>query len=79
MYQELSVCIVMRHSFKLFDVVLYRQVNKVITGSVADRDGRIKKGDRVISINGRSMKNTTHREALNTLKVRSVWCHSTVD
>ncbi|XP_037078634.1 pro-interleukin-16-like [Pollicipes pollicipes] len=44
-------------------------VNKVITGSVADRDGRIKKGDRVISINGRSMKGTTHREALNTLKV----------
>ncbi|KAF0294797.1 Pro-interleukin-16 [Amphibalanus amphitrite] len=43
-------------------------VNKVIRGSVADRDGRIQKGDRVISINGRSMKNTTHREALNTLK-----------
>ncbi|XP_037081647.1 splicing factor, arginine/serine-rich 19-like [Pollicipes pollicipes] len=43
-------------------------VNKVITGSVADRDGRIKKGDRVISINGRSSKGMSHREALNTLK-----------
>jgi len=43
-------------------------VNKVITGSVADRDGRIKKGDRVISINGRASKGMTHREALHTLK-----------
>jgi len=43
-------------------------VNKVISGSIAERDGRIKKGDRVISINGRSMKGISHREALNILK-----------
>ena len=45
------------------------QVHKVIAGSLADRDGRIQKGDRVLSINGRSTKGITHREALSILKV----------
>lgn len=44
------------------------QVHKVIAGSLADRDGRIQKGDRVLSINGRSTKGVTHREALSILK-----------
>lgn len=43
-------------------------VHKVIAGSLADRDGRIQKGDRVLSINGRSTKGVMHREALNILK-----------
>merc|ERR1712106_20866 len=43
-------------------------VHKVIAGSLADRDGRIQKGDRVPSINGRSTKGVTHKEALNILK-----------
>merc|ERR1719220_3262638 len=43
-------------------------VHKVIVGSLADRDGRIQKGDRVLSINGRSTKGITHREALSILK-----------
>merc|ERR1712079_517883 len=37
-------------------------VHKVIVGSLADRDGRI------LSINGRSTKGITHREALSILK-----------
>ena len=41
----------------------------MISGSVADRDGRVQKGDRVISINGKSLKGVTHREALSILKV----------
>lgn len=45
------------------------QVHKVIPGTLADRDGRIQKGDRVLSINGRSTKGVTHREALSILKV----------
>ena len=49
------------------------QVHKVIPGTLADRDGRIQKGDRVLSINGRSTKGVTHREALSILKV---WRHS---
>ena len=36
---------------------------------MADRDGRIQKGDRVLSINGKSTKGVTHREALSILKV----------
>ncbi|RWS06039.1 uncharacterized protein B4U79_01647 [Dinothrombium tinctorium] len=43
-------------------------VHKVISGSIADRDGRIKKGDRILSINGKILKGLTHREALNILK-----------
>lgn len=46
------------------------QVHKVIPGTLADRDGRIQKGDRVLSINGRSTKGVNHREALSILKVR---------
>ncbi|XP_050520552.1 serine-rich adhesin for platelets [Daktulosphaira vitifoliae] len=43
-------------------------VYKVLAGSPADRDGRIRKGDRILSINGKSMKGMTHRESLVTLK-----------
>ena len=46
------------------------QVHKIIPGSLADRDGRIQKGDRVLSINGRTLRGVTHREALAILKVR---------
>jgi C-terminal processing protease CtpA/Prc len=45
------------------------QVHKVLGGSPAERDGRMQKGDRILSINGRSMKGLTHREALLILKV----------
>lgn len=45
------------------------QVYKVLTGSPADKDGRIRKGDRILSINGKSMKGITHRESLAILKV----------
>lgn len=43
-------------------------VNKVLSGSVAERDGRIKPGDRILSINGKSMKGLSHMDALKTLK-----------
>lgn len=43
-------------------------VHKVIPGSLADRDGRIQRGDRVLSINGKNLRGVTHREALNILK-----------
>lgn len=44
-------------------------MHKVLAGSPADRDGRIQKGDRILSINGKSMKGATHRESLTILKV----------
>lgn len=43
-------------------------VHKVIPGSLADRDGRIQRGDRVLSINGKNLRGVTHREALSILK-----------
>ncbi|XP_050423707.1 uncharacterized protein LOC126835275 [Adelges cooleyi] len=43
-------------------------VYKVLAGSPADKDGRVKKGDRILSINGKSMKGITHRESLAILK-----------
>lgn len=57
----------------LYDVdkKLIFQVHKVLVGSPADKDGRIQKGDRILSINGRNMKGVTHREALSILKVNS--------
>lgn len=38
--------------------------------SPADKDGRLKRGDRLLSINGLSMRGLTHRESLSVLKVR---------
>ncbi|XP_035214780.1 uncharacterized protein LOC118188453 [Stegodyphus dumicola] len=43
-------------------------VHKVIAGSIADRDGNILKGDRVMSINGRDLRGVSHGEALHILK-----------
>lgn len=43
----------------------------MLTGSPADKDGRIRKGDRILSINGKSMKGITHRESLAILKVNT--------
>lgn len=53
----------------LLSSFLCLQVHKVLAGSPADRDGRIQKGDRILSINGRSMKGVSHRESLAILKV----------
>ena len=53
----------------LYYYYFFLKVHKVIPGTLADRDGRIQKGDRVLSINGRSTKGVTHREALSILKV----------
>lgn len=52
------------------DFFFCSQVYKVLTGSPADKDGRVRKGDRILSINGKSMKGITHRESLAILKVR---------
>jgi len=45
------------------------QIHRVIGGSLAERDGRILKGDRVLSINGKSTKGITHKDAIAALKV----------
>ncbi|CAK9294368.1 unnamed protein product [Gordionus sp. m RMFG-2023] len=44
------------------------RIHKVISGSVAEKDGRAQKGDRVLSINGKAMHNLTHRQSVEFLK-----------
>ncbi|XP_012522730.3 uncharacterized protein LOC105828784 [Monomorium pharaonis] len=43
-------------------------VHRVLTHSIADKDGRIQRGDRILSINGRSTRGLTHRESMVVLK-----------
>ncbi|XP_076276325.1 PDZ domain-containing protein big bang isoform X2 [Lasioglossum baleicum] len=43
-------------------------VHRVLAHSIADRDGRVQRGDRILSINGRSTRGLTHRESLAVLK-----------
>ncbi|XP_031833536.1 PDZ domain-containing protein big bang isoform X2 [Nomia melanderi] len=43
-------------------------VHRVLAHSIADRDGRVQRGDRILSINGRSTRGLTHRESLSVLK-----------
>ena len=52
-----------------YSIFVRLQVHKILVGSPADKDGRIQRGDRILSINGRNMKGVTHREALSILKV----------
>ncbi len=48
--------------------ISFLQVHKVIPGTLAARDGRVRRGDRVLSINGRSTKGVAHRDAIAVLK-----------
>ncbi|CAL7936831.1 unnamed protein product [Xylocopa violacea] len=43
-------------------------VHRVLAHSIADRDGRMQRGDRILSINGRSTQGLTHRESIAVLK-----------
>ena len=43
-------------------------VHRVLAHSIADKDGRVQRGDRILSINGRSTQGLTHRESITVLK-----------
>ncbi|XP_058462288.1 uncharacterized protein LOC131437138 [Malaya genurostris] len=43
-------------------------IHKILNNSPAEKDGRLKRGDRILSINGLSMRGLTHRESLSVLK-----------
>lgn len=43
-------------------------VHRVLAHSIADKDGRVHRGDRILSINGRSTRGLSHRESLAILK-----------
>ena len=43
-------------------------INRVFDAGAAGRDGRLKSGDKVLSVNGISFENITHQQAAETLK-----------
>ncbi|XP_013781784.2 uncharacterized protein LOC106466087 isoform X2 [Limulus polyphemus] len=43
-------------------------VHKIVAGSLADRNRQVRKGDRILSLNGLNVKGLTHREVLDILK-----------
>lgn len=43
-------------------------IHKILSNSPAEKDGRLRRGDRILSINGLSMRGLTHRESLSVLK-----------
>ncbi|EDV19860.1 uncharacterized protein TRIADDRAFT_61629 [Trichoplax adhaerens] len=43
-------------------------VSRIIPNGIADRDGRLQRGDQILSINGASVENEYHEKAVNMLK-----------
>ncbi|KAF7989856.1 hypothetical protein HCN44_008530 [Aphidius gifuensis] len=43
-------------------------IHRVLSHSIADKDGRVQRGDRILSINGKSTRGLNHRESLAVLK-----------
>lgn len=43
-------------------------VKNIVKGSLADKDGRLQQGDKLLSVNGVSLSNVTNREALQILR-----------
>jgi disks large protein 1 len=44
-------------------------VSFILAGGPADQGGELKRGDQLLSVNGTSLKNATHEEAAQALKV----------
>lgn len=49
-------------------IFIFLQIHRILRNSPADKDGRLKKGDRILAINGLSMKGLTHGESVTVLK-----------
>jgi len=43
-------------------------IKNIVKGSLADRDGRLQQGDKLLSVNGISLTNVTNKEALDVLR-----------
>lgn len=50
------------------DFLWFAQVHKVFPNGLASQEGTIQKGNEVLSINGKSLKGTTHNDALAILR-----------
>lgn len=46
-------------------------VSEVVTGGVAEADGRLLQGDHILEVNGTDLKSATHEYAAAILKVRT--------
>lgn len=71
--KEITVITYCKNRFNRFIIINYdviQQIHRILVNSPADKDGRLKRGDRLLSINGLSMRGLTHRESLSVLKVR---------
>lgn len=44
-------------------------VSFILAGGPADAGGELRRGDQIISVNGVDLRNATHEEAAQTLKV----------
>ena len=44
-------------------------VHEVYKDGAADKDGRIKSGDFIVSVDGKAFKDCTHKEALHALRL----------
>lgn len=53
-------------------------IQKIIPGSPADKDGRLKPGDKILKINNSSMEGVTRDEALHALQHSSSFVHITI-
>lgn len=44
----------------------------ILAGGPADQGGELKRGDQLLSVNGINLKNATHEEAAQALKVNQL-------
>lgn len=44
-------------------------MHEVYKDGAADKDGRIKPGDMIVTVDGKAMKECTHKDALRVLRV----------
>ncbi|KAH8270194.1 hypothetical protein KR018_005498 [Drosophila ironensis] len=52
----------------ILDRLISSQIHKILSNTPAAKDGRLKKGDRILAVNGMSMRGLTHRESISLLK-----------
>ena len=52
----------------------YHQIRRILPRSLADRDGQLRPGDRLLSVNGKSLYGLTHSAVLDELKTNAKEC-----
>ena len=52
----------------------YHQIRRILPRSLADRDGQLRPGDRLLTVNGKSLYGFTHAAVLDELKTNAKEC-----